>query len=261
MRKELGLIGLGAFGRLAAEHLRHHFAIVAADAEDRSAEAAGLGIGWASVAEAGALPYVLLAVPVQRFSEVLEQIRGIVRPGALVIDVASVKSGPVHQMENLLPDNVEILATHPMFGPESAGEGLVGHRIALCPVRTERLEQAETFLREDLGLEVYICDAETHDREIAHTQALAQFVGRSLAMLEESASPIRTPGYDHFREVADTVGRDTWELFTAIQNLNPYAAEMRAELLGHLNDLQERLAGEAGGAANSNDPGDPGGPD
>ena len=245
MNKKLGLIGLGAFGQLAAEHLRDHFEIAAADVVDRSAEAARLGVGWSSVDEAAACPFVLLAVPVQCFTEVLEQIRGVVQPGTLVIDVASVKLGPVREMLRLLPDNVEILATHPMFGPESAGEGLAGHRIAVCPVRTERLGKAKAFLRDGLGLEVYTCDAETHDRDIAHTQALAQFVGRALAMLEESDSPIRTPGYDHFRDVANTVGRDTWELFAAIQNINPYAAAMRAELLGHLNDLQQRLAEEA----------------
>ncbi len=247
--KKLGLIGLGAFGRLAAEHLRDHFEIVAADAVDRSSEAEQLGIRWGSPTDAAALPHVLLAVPVQSFEGVLEQVRGVVQPGALVVDVASVKIGPVRQMERLLPAGVEIVGTHPMFGPQSAAEGIAGHRIAVCPVRTERLEAIERFLRDKLGLEVYVCDPETHDREIAHTQALAQFVGRALAQLEESASPVRTPGYDHFREVADTVGRDTWELFTAIQNLNPYAAEMRAELLGHLNELQARLSEEPAAAA------------
>ncbi|MCH6551119.1 MAG: hypothetical protein IH804_03785 [Planctomycetes bacterium] len=76
-----------------------------------------------------------------------------------------------------------------------------------------------------------MCDAETHDRDIAQTQALAQFVGRALAQLEKSESLIRTPGYNLFREVAETVGEDTWELFTAIQNLNPHAAGTRAELM------------------------------
>ena len=247
--KKLGLVGLGAFGQFAAEKLSGHFEIVATDAADRSVDAARLGIAWGSLADAAALPYVLLAVPVQSFVEVLEQIRAVVRPGALVIDVASVKITPLREMERLLPDSVEILGTHPMFGPQSAASGLRDHRIAVCPVRTERLDAARSFLHNELGLKVYVCDAETHDREIAHTQALAQFVGRALAMLDESASPIRTPGYDHFREVAETVGRDTWELFAAIQNLNPYASEMRAELLRNLNDLQRRLADDTGEGA------------
>lgn len=247
--KKLGLIGLGAFGRLAAEHLREHFDVVAADVADRSAEAAALKIGWVSIEEAAAQPYVVLAVPVQSCTALLAQIRDHVQPGALVADVGSVKLAPVAAMLQHLPDHAEIVGTHPMFGPQSAAGGLHGHRIVVCPVRTQRLEALRAFLEDKLGLDVYVCDAETHDREIAQTQALAQFVGRALAQLEESTSPVRTPGYNQFREVAGTVGEDTWELFTAIQNLNPYAAEMRAELLGHLARLQERLRGESGDAA------------
>lgn len=243
--KNLGLIGLGAFGRLAAEHLRDHFDVIAADVADRSAEAAALKIGWAPIEEAAANPYVLLAVPVQNLAALLEQIRDHVQPGALVADVGSVKLAPVDAMRQHLPGHAEIVGTHPMFGPQSAAGGLGGHRIVVCPVRTERLDAVCAFLEEKLGLDVHVCDAETHDREIAQTQALAQFVGRALAQMEKSSSPVRTPGYNQFREVAETVGEDTWELFTAIQNLNPYAAEMRAELLDHLSRLQERLQQES----------------
>ena len=251
--KQLGLIGLGAFGRLAAAHLREHFDVIATDAEDRSADAAALDIEWGSIADAAACPYVLLAVPVQSFPAVLESARPHMRPGALVMDVASVKLATAIAMQQFLPENVEILATHPMFGPQSADDGLAGHRIVLCPVRTERLEKVQEFLQDKLGLETYVCDPETHDREIAQTQALAQFVGRALAQMERSESPVRTPGYLKFRDVAETVGDDTWELFSAIQNLNPYAADMRAELLGHLADMQERLAEETGAEADDDE--------
>jgi prephenate dehydrogenase len=243
--KRLGLIGLGSFGQLSARHLRDHFEVVAADTADRSAEAAELGIAWGTPAEAAACPYVVLAVPVQRFAAALQSIRDHLRAGALVIDVASVKLAPVREMERLLPADVEILGSHPLFGPQSAAAGLDGHRIVLCPVRTRRLEEVRGFLEQRLRLAVHVCDADTHDRDIAHTQALAQFVGRALAQLEQSESPVRTPAYNRFREVADTVSEDSWELFSAIQNLNPYAAGMRAELLARLSELQERLAEDA----------------
>ena len=41
--RKLGLIGLGNFGCLVVEHLRDHFAIVAADELDRAATAEDLG--------------------------------------------------------------------------------------------------------------------------------------------------------------------------------------------------------------------------
>lgn len=246
-RKRLGLIGLGSFGAFAARHLREHFDVLATDVADRAVEAEGLGITWATEPEAAACPYVVLAVPVQRIGAAIESIRDHLQPGALVIDVASVKLAPLRDMQRLLPADVEILGSHPMFGPQSAAAGLAGHRIVLCPARTTRLEEVRDFLTRRLGLSVHVCDADAHDRDAARTQALAQFVGRALARLERVDSPVRTPGYDSFREVAETVGQDSWELFAAIENLNPYAAEMRATLLAHLLELQERLAGDAEG--------------
>ena len=53
------------------------------------------------------------------------------------------------------------------------------------------------------------------------------------------------PDYDHLRHIADTVGADSWELFAAIQNCNPYAAEVREEMLRNLQELQQRLADTA----------------
>lgn len=241
-RKKLGLVGLGAFGRLAATHLRDHFEIIASDAVDRSSEARELGIGWGNPKDASSCPYVLIAVPVQRFGEALESVARHVEAGALVLDVASVKLPTTMAMQEALPPSVEILGTHPMFGPQSGAAGIAGHRMVLCPVRTVRVDEVSNFLQIELGLDVHVCDADTHDREIAHTQALAQFVGRALAQLDESTSSIRTPGYDSLREVADTVGQDSWELFEAIQNLNPYAAETRDELMEHLGELRRRLA-------------------
>ena len=242
--KRLGIVGFGSFGQFAAEHLSAHFDVVVADLLDHVDRARELGVQWGSVEDATTCPYVILAVPVQNLTEAIESIRPHLNPGTLVIDVGSVKLQPLQQMLELLPEEVEILGTHPMFGPQSAVDGLHGHRIVLCPVRTARADQVQRFLEEQLRLEVIVSDAETHDRDIAQTQALAQFVGRALAALDRSDSAIRTPGYEHLREVAETVGEDSWELFSAIQNINPYAREMRDRLMRHLEDVEQRLAAD-----------------
>ena len=239
--KRLGIIGFGSFGQFAAQHLADHFEVVVADLVDRADRAGELGIGWSSLEEAAGCPYVVFAVPVQSLADAIRAAGPHLQPEALILDVGSVKIEPVRQMVELLPEAVEIIGTHPMFGPQSAADGLDGHRIVMCPVRTTRAEQVQAFF-EKLGLEVIVCDAETHDRDIAQTQALAQFVGRALAALDRSESAVRTPGYNHLRNVAETVGEDSWELFTAIQNINPYARDMRSSLMRHMEELQERLA-------------------
>lgn len=243
--KTLGWIGLGSFGGFAVAALRHHFEVRAWDAADRADEADALGIELAGLSEVAASPYLGIAVPIQAFPEVLERVAPHVRPGSLVFDVGSVKSGPVAGMLATLPAAVEVVGTHPLFGPQSAARGLEGRTIVVCPARTGRLDQIETFLTRRLGLKVVVTDPETHDREIATTQALAQFLGRALAGLDGSDSPIRTPAYDWLQDVARTVADDSWELFAAIQNLNPWAGEVRRELLERLRRLDERLAADA----------------
>jgi prephenate dehydrogenase len=247
--KRLGLIGFGQFGQLAARHLREHFEVLVADSVDLEADARAVGVQWASLPEAASCPYVVLAVPVQSLAGVLAQASPHAEPGSLYLDVGSVKSLPLELMNEALAADVDIVGTHPLFGPRSAASGLSGHRIVLCPARDTpqaraRLDQVEQFLAEKLGLEIILRDAQAHDHEIAETQGLAQFVGRALASMDKSDSPVRTSGYDLLRTVAGTVGEDSWGLFEAIQSLNPYTAAVREELLARLMMLHERLEKE-----------------
>ena len=70
---------------------------------------------------------VVVAVPVAVMPTVFKAIAPHLQPGALVVDVGSVKMLPAQWMTELLPDYVEIVATHPLFGPQSvARDGLPG---------------------------------------------------------------------------------------------------------------------------------------
>ena len=92
-----------------------------------------------------------------------------------------------------------------------------------------------------LGLYVIVTDAETHDRESARAQALAQYLGRALGSIEAPDAGVATYAADLLREVEEIVAGDSWELFAAIQNLNPFAADARAELRASLAELDARL--------------------
>ena len=55
---------------------------------------------------------------------IISEISGFLNPGTVVLDVCSVKLLPCEWMLEGLPDNIDIIATHPMFGPDSYGSGL-----------------------------------------------------------------------------------------------------------------------------------------
>jgi prephenate dehydrogenase len=243
--KTLGLIGFGQFGQLAAKHLKDHFDVLAADAADGAPEAArALGVAFGSAQEAAAREIVIVAVPVRAMREVFAQIAPYLRDGALVIDVGSVKMLPSQWMRDLLPPTVDLVATHPLFGPQSAKNGLAGLRLVVCPIRGGRAEKVAQFGR-DLGLTVTVTTAEEHDREMAYVQALTHLIGRSLVNLNIPDEQLKTPSYQHLLELCGLIGSDTFELFTAIQTQNPFASEIAEAFVAQARGLLDRVKGES----------------
>jgi prephenate dehydrogenase len=151
---------------------------------------------------------------------------------------------PIELMTEILPLSVEIIGTHPLFGPQSGREGISGMRVAFCPVRTTRAEQIENFLREKLQLKVLPRTAEEHDREMAHVQALTHFVARALDELHVAKSALATVSYEELMRAARLVSEDSWELFQTIQQGNPFAADKRKSFVGKLVELEKRMNGE-----------------
>ena len=227
--ESLGIVGFGAFGSFAADHLRQHFDVIVTDTDDRAAAARQAGLGWAALDVVARCDAVVLSVPVQALCDTLDAVAPLLSAGTLVADVASVKIEPARWMLERLPAECEIIGTHPLFGPRSAVDGLAGHRIAICPLRTERTPAIQAFL-ERLGLEVIVTDPDTHDRQAAKSQAVAQYLGRALHDLQIDQYPIRTRTAELFAEAGRLMAGDSPELFDAIQHLNPHAAEARAEL-------------------------------
>jgi len=125
---------------------------------------------------------VIPAVPISSLQQMLKQMAPLLQPGSLVIDVCSVKTLPAKWMEEILPPSVSILATHPMFGPDSAARSLEGMKIALCKVKIddEPYTKIKSYLT-SLGLEVIETTTENHDRQIAVSLSLTHFIGRALA--------------------------------------------------------------------------------
>ncbi|HEY0436943.1 MAG TPA: prephenate dehydrogenase [Phenylobacterium sp.] len=240
--KTLSIVGFGQFGRLAARTLMTHFDVLVTDAAPGAADLAkDLGVAFGSLQDAAACEIVVVAVPVVAMREVFAALAPDLRPGALVIDVGSVKMLPVQWMTETLPAHVDIVATHPLFGPQSAKESLEGLRFVVCPVRGERHEAVAAFGR-SLGLTVTVTTPEEHDREMAYVQALTHLIGRSLVNLGIPDEQLATPSYQHLLELCSLIGADTFELFTAIQTQNPFAADVAQAFVGQARSLLDQVS-------------------
>lgn len=186
---------------------------------------------------------VVLALPVERIAEATSALRPHLREHHLILDVASVKRGPVSDLRSILGSNFAWVATHPLFGPTSIALGERPLVTVVCPnpLRPEAAPRASSFFR-SLGCEVIEEDAEEHDRTMALTHALAFFVAKGLMDIRAGEGAAFVP--PSFRAMARTIAAvrsDASHLFATIQKGNPFAAEARRRLLSALTDIDRDL--------------------
>lgn len=219
---KLALIGFGAFGQLIAAHLPPHLRVHVIDPDPAAKAAAhALGLCPAGIEVVGDCDWVLLAVPLGALRPVLHQIAPLLRPGAVVMDVVSVKEEPARLMQDVLPEHVELLATHPLFGPQSARTGLAGAKVALCPLRGRRWRAVAVVLRR-AGLRVLRMTPQDHDREAAVGQAIVHYLARAM---EEFAIPraVTTCSFDQLVAALALVRHDPPEVAAAVLQGNLHA--------------------------------------
>jgi prephenate dehydrogenase len=235
--KTLGIIGYGAFGRLAAAQLTGRYVIKVHDEGVKSAVILLNGHQPAGLAETASSDVVLIAVPVQAMESVIAATSGHVRPGATVIDVASVKLLPSQWLAEYIPPSTHIVATHPLFGPQSTARGgLSGRQLVICPIRGDQHLKVAA-LGEELGLRVRFTTADEHDREMAYVQALTHLIGRSLAQMKIPDEELKTQSYQHLIDLTELIGSDSFELFSAIQTMNPHASAIVADFVARAQAL------------------------
>jgi len=238
----IGIIGFGRFGRLACRYLAQDFEVFAYNRADKSEQINLTGARAVSFETACRQDIVIPCVPISIFQSVLADIAPLLKPDALVVDVCSVKEYPIQWMLEALPETVSILATHPMFGPDSASDSLTGRKICLCKVRISenRYHKIKAYL-EAKGLIVIEATAAEHDRQIATSLALTHLIGRTLSEYGARRLDIDTEGYKRLLHILEVVERDTWQLFMDMHRYNPYAREKRIEFIDIMKDINDRL--------------------
>ena len=241
MNRTIGVIGFGRFGRLMARYLALDGKVRVWDPAAAAQEVLSTGAEPADLATAAQSDIVIPAVPMSRFQKVLTEVKPHLKTGSLVVDVCSVKEQPVRWMQ-AVPAGVDILGTHPMFGPDSAADSLKGRKIVLCRVRlsAERFAKIKNYL-DSKGLAVIETSPAEHDRQIAVSLALTHFIGRALAGMGAKQQDIDTEGYRRLLRILEVVENDTWQLFEDMNRFNPHAAEVRRRFMQALAEIEAKL--------------------
>lgn len=239
------LLGYGRFGQAFAEmllrsgHRLRVFDPHASVPTVLSAPSLNLAIEHAQ--------WIVLAMPVPHMRQALQTLRPLLHAGQTVIDVGSVKMHPCAAMDEVLGTAIPHVGTHPLFGPLSLARGEQPCTV-ICP-STDHPQAAERthqlFLQ--LGCQVIEQDPESHDRAMARTHVLAFFIAKGLIDIGvDEGMPVAPPSFQGMKHMLAAVRGDAGHLFGAIQRENPFAAEVRAELLAELERVHRQLLAETG---------------
>ena len=113
---------------------------------------------------------VVIAVPIASTVAVIRQVAPFVRAEACLLDVTSVKRAPLEAMLQFAASSVDVVGSHPMFGP--SGSDFDRQKVVLVRGRGETWFPRIKRLYELFGAECIEASAEEHDRQMALIQVL-----------------------------------------------------------------------------------------
>lgn len=121
---------------------------------------------------------VMICVPFEYTTEVIEKAAPYLNPGAVLADIASIKAPIVEAM--LDHHGGPVLGLHPMFGPGT--RSLHGQNVIVCPGREKAASQWFLDLLEARGAHLTVTTPEEHDRCMAIVQGVRHFITFSLGI-------------------------------------------------------------------------------
>ena len=228
--RTLGIVGHGAFGAFL-ESLARRFA-PGVTVRVFARKATPDGARFFTVEETCACDVVIIAVSIRAFEETLLKILPMLKLGAILVDVNTVKEHPARLLAQHA-QGVAYVAPHPMFGPfsfEKNGGTLTSLRLVIAEnnLPPQTLAAANAWLK-GLGLDVLAMSSEAHDRMLAETLFLTHYVAQMVAAGGFLRTDIDTLSFGFLMDAVESVKSDT-ELFRDVFEFNPYCRETIARL-------------------------------
>ncbi len=214
--KKILIVGLGLIGGSYAEALkRYGFRVTAITRSQSSIDYAlknGLiddGAPFVREDLVSEADIVVFALYPHIFIEWIEKNQRLFKPGALITDVTGVKGSVVYKVQEILRDDCEFIAAHPMAGREVYGienatsKIFSGANYIVTPTEKNTPEAIETC--RELGLllgfaQVAELSPEEHDEMIGFVSQLTHCIAVSLMTCNDAENIEKFTG-DSFRDL------------------------------------------------------------
>lgn len=183
----------------------------------------------------GEADIIVFALYPHVFIDWIEKNQHLMKSGAVITDVTGVKGSIVYKIQEMLRDDVEFIAAHPMAGKEVYGVENSDDRIFwganYIVVPTEKNTEDAIELCKELGevmgfYDVSVLSPENHDEMIAFLSQLTHCIAVSLMCSSDNPNLVRYTG-DSFRDLTRIakINDEMWsELF--LENKEALLCEM-----------------------------------
>lgn len=196
MFNKVCIIGLGLIGSSLARNIKVHGLaghLVCVDLNPKVCEK-GMELGLVDQATTSFsvgvddADLIILCSPVGSMNVVASAIADCLKPGAIVTDVGSVKGSVVRDLQEHLPDTVEIVPGHPIAGTEHSGpeagfaELFRDRWVILTPLPETDLRAVDkvSALWSACGARIEIMDHKRHDLVLGITSHLPHLIAYSI---------------------------------------------------------------------------------
>jgi prephenate dehydrogenase len=190
---------------------------------------------------------VIINVPIKNTVDTIHQVGRWFRPGQLIADNTSIKTQPVAAMLEAVPEGVEVLGMHTVFGP--AVDTLHGQNVVFTRTAAsgELAREFENIFYK-YGAKITYTDPENHDRQMAFHQNLEHFTKLVLAQVlcGQFGDPLEMDSYSspNSRTSLVTMGRILTadaDLYSEIQAYNLQGPAMIRAYLDAAQTLGQAL--------------------
>ena len=257
--KKILIVGLGLLGGSYARALkRFGFHISAITLEQSSIDYAikeniiDRGSTELDASMIGEADLVIFALYPHVFVEWIEKNQGLLKSGALITDVTGVKRSIVYQIQDMLRDDVEFVAAHPMAGREVSGvensteRMFAGANYIVTPTEKNSPEAIQTCI--ELGrllgfANVSTLSPEEHDEMIGFLSQLTHCIAITLMTCNDKENMEKFTG-DSFRDLTRIarINDLMWsELFVANKDV---LLEQMNMFIDKFHDLKAMLEAE-----------------
>jgi exosome complex component RRP43 len=254
---KIGILGFGTFGQfLSKTFVRQGHQVYVHSRSDYSALSQSLGVHWVpkqdDLATMG-LDVLIISVSILSFAQQIDGFPWEKLKNALIVDVLSVKQHPKTLLLAALATrgdkSLDLLCTHPMFGPQSGGVSWSGLPLMYDRVRVSVSDRCSSFLScfEREGCRMLEMTCEAHDQYAAGSQFLTHTTGRILGQMKCTSTPINTVGYTKLLQVVEQTQRDSWELYAGLYKYNQQSKEQLQLFENVFQEIKQKLQSTGGG--------------